>query len=55
MEGNCDEMVSVMGANVTEIGGEVKIHGADASGHARRALVDGKGFDNDWFKTYFSQ
>jgi len=55
MEENCGEMFPVMGANVTEIGGEVKIHGAATSGHARRALIDGKGFDNDWFKVYFSQ
>ena len=54
MEENCEDMVAVMGANVSEIGGEVKVHGANTSGHARRALIDGKGFANDWFKVYFN-
>jgi hypothetical protein len=47
-----NDMVAVFGANVTEIGGDVQIHSDDV-GHARRSLIEEKGFANDWFKTYF--
>jgi len=47
-----DDMMAVFGANITELGGEVSIH-CDDIGHARRSLIEGKGFKNDWFKVYF--
>jgi hypothetical protein len=46
-----NEMVAVFGANVTELGGEVQVHSDDV-GHARRSLIENKGFENDWFKVY---
>ena len=47
-----NEMIAVFGANVSQFGDEVSIH-TDDVGHARRSLIEGKGFENDWFKVYF--
>ena len=49
-----DNMVALFGANVSQFGGDVQISGADTLGHARRSLVEGKGFENDWYKVYFN-
>lgn len=47
-----NDMAAVMGANISEIGGDVIIS-SDDIGHARRSLIENKGFENDWFKVYF--
>jgi len=52
MKSENDEMVAVFGANVSQFGDEVSIQ-TDDGGHARRSLIENKGFENDWFKVYF--
>ena len=52
MKESDDDMIPVFGANVSQFGDDVSIH-SDDPGHARRSLLENKGFENDWFKVYF--
>lgn len=50
-------MMALFGANVSKFGDDVSVSGGgrEAPGHARRSLVEGKGFANDWYKMYFEE